>query len=535
MIATLGEAAWGLTVLEGTLIGRYQIQGELGSGGMSTVYRADDPVIGRSVAVKIIRWEDSGSPEQQRQLEQSFQREIHSAGVLQHPGVVRIYDAVRQERTAYIIMELVEGQTLDSLFRSEPRPVIPFFLSVCRQTAAVLDFAHARGVIHRDIKPTNILVTPDGTTKICDFGIAKVSQAMTMVLSQTGVTVGTPDYMSPEQVLGKTLDGRTDQWSLAVVACMALSGLKPFRGDSFTDVMTQIVNREPQLPRQLNPGLPPDVDKVLARAFSKDPAQRFPNCTEFITALEAAYTGAKTQTIVLTPRQEAETEVLAPPAKRSLRIPLLIGAVVVLAALGAILALRHSGAPAAPVSGPVTARSAPEVSPALVKPTPKADSARPARKEAARVPASAAAQVYTVHLNTTPPDAAIIIDGKTDETCQSPCESQLSAGRHSVLAKKDGFYPVMRDLVIGPDQADLSFSLVAMTGSMMLETTPSGASISINGEKRPETTPASIKVPVGQYKVTLGKEGYQPMEFNVSVRADQFSQTTVTLAKTAAH
>ncbi len=139
-----------------------------------------------------------------------------------------------------------------------------------------------------------------------------------------------------------------------------------------------------------------------------------------------------------------------------------------------------------------------------------------------------------MHLNTTPPEAAITIDGKMDETCQSPCESELSGGHHTILAKKDGFYPVMRDLVIGPDQADLSFSLVAMTGSLMLETTPPGASISINGEKRSETTPASIKVPVGPYKVTLSKDGYQPMEFNVAVRADQFSQTTVTLAKAAA-
>src|SRR5579862_779337 len=233
-------------MLEGTQIGRFRIQDELGHGGMGTVYRAEDPVIGRRVAIKVIRLDDTGTPEMQRQLAQSFLREIHTAGVLQHPGIVSIFDAGKQENMAYIVMELVSGVTFESMLSAEPRPIQSTLLGVCRQAASALDYAHAQGVLHRDIKPSNILVQPNGVVKIVDFGIAKIAQATTMLLSQTGTTVGTPDYMSPEQVMGKPLDGRTDQWSLAVVAYMALTGAKPFPGEQFTAVMTKIMTVDPQ-------------------------------------------------------------------------------------------------------------------------------------------------------------------------------------------------------------------------------------------------------------------------------------------------
>ena len=276
----------------GTKIGRYQIERELGHGGMGTVFLAEDPVIGRRVALKLIRLDDSGSAEQQRLLAQGFLKETRLAGVLHHPGVVGVFDAGRQDNLAYIVMEFIDGQTLDGMLHSEPRPDLATLLDVCRQAAGILDYAHAHGVIHRDIKPTNLLVQHDGAVKICDFGIAKVMQSTEFTLTQTGMAVGTPEFMSPEQVLGQPLDGRSDQWSLAVVAYELVTGVRPFRAESYTQVMARIMTLDPEPACQHNPDLPKSVDAVFAKALSKKAPDRFPNCCAFVEALESACLGA---------------------------------------------------------------------------------------------------------------------------------------------------------------------------------------------------------------------------------------------------
>ena len=202
-------------------IGRYKIVGELGRGAMGIVYKAQDPSIGRMIAIKSIRLNDLSDDAERVRMRDRLFREAQSAGILSHPGIVTIYDVAEEGGLAYIFMELVNGPPLEKMLKAEQTPDKETLLSVFRQTAAALDYAHKKGIVHRDIKPANIMIHEDGTAKITDFGVAKiVSQQMT----QAGTIMGTPSYMSPEQVQGGVISGRTDQFSLAVIAYEVLTG-----------------------------------------------------------------------------------------------------------------------------------------------------------------------------------------------------------------------------------------------------------------------------------------------------------------------
>jgi serine/threonine-protein kinase len=547
----------------GTKIGRYQIERELGHGGMGTVFLAEDPMIGRRVALKLIRLDDSGSAEQQRLLAQGFLKETRLAGVLHHPGVVGVFDAGRQDNLAYIVMEFIDGQTLDAMMRSEPRPELARLLDVCRQAAGVLDYAHAHGVIHRDIKPTNILVQHDGAVKICDFGIAKVMQSTEFTLTQTGMAVGTPEFMSPEQVLGQPLDGRSDQWSLAVVAYELVTGVKPFHADSYTQVMARIMTLDPEPACQQNPALPKAVDAVFAKALSKKPPDRFPNCYEFVAALEGACgvspatapvaaapvtaatvvraTAAPTAAAPLPPAADSMTPIHEPARKAGPPWGLIAAIALVLAIVGGaawFLLFRHS-TPAAveTAQSPVSPETPATDRPRAVHSQPR-QSAAPgvSGQPAAGQPATRgkpAPENLPVRLVTVPEGAATTIDNRPDSACQSPCSVELSAGQHTIQAKKEGYYPLVKTFQIDPQQSEISFTLDQIMGSVMIETEPAGASISVNGAPRTETTPANIHLPVGQYKVNLTKEGFDPFEYDVTVRADALSRAKATLAKSS--
>ena len=225
-------------------IGRYKIVRELGRGAMGVVYHAIDPNIGRPVAIKTIQLGDVRKPEEQKRLRERLFREARSAGILSHPGIVTIYDVEQQGDLAYIAMEYVDGPTLDQVL-CEPRTARPpsRMFSILGQTAAALDYAHHKGIVHRDIKPANIMIAADGTAKITDFGIAKITTSEH--LTMTGSIVGTPHYMSPEQVQGQPMDGRSDQFSLAVIAYEMLTGEKPYTGEHLTTVVYKIVAEEP--------------------------------------------------------------------------------------------------------------------------------------------------------------------------------------------------------------------------------------------------------------------------------------------------
>jgi serine/threonine protein kinase len=253
---------------------------------MGVVYHALDPNIGRPVAIKTIRIGDSGKPEEQQRLQERLLREARSAGILSHPGIVTIYDVEKQGDLAYIAMEYVDGPTLDHLL-SQGRPMAPQqIFSILGQTAAALDYAHQKGIVHRDIKPANIMIAADGTTKITDFGIAKVTA--TDQFTMTGTIVGTPHYMSPEQVQGQAVDGRSDQFSLAVIAYEILTGEKPYTGEHLTTVVYKIVAEEPVAAHRLNPTLAGAIENTLKKGLAKKPDGRYRNCQEFTEALERA-------------------------------------------------------------------------------------------------------------------------------------------------------------------------------------------------------------------------------------------------------
>ncbi|MDP8988782.1 MAG: protein kinase [Acidobacteriota bacterium] len=266
-------------------IGRYRIIGELGRGAMGVVYKAQDPAIGRMIAVKTIRLGELTDESERERLRERLFREAQSAGILSHPGIVTIYDIAEEGDLAYIFMEIVNGPPLDKMLKSAQTPDKETLLSILRQVAAALDYAHKKGIVHRDIKPANIMVHEDGTAKVTDFGVAKiVSQQMT----QAGTIMGTPSYMSPEQVQGGNISGRADQFSLAVIAYEALTGEKPFVADYLPTLLFKIVREEPAPPQRVNGTLSADVERVMRRALSKNPADRYDTCVDFVNALAVA-------------------------------------------------------------------------------------------------------------------------------------------------------------------------------------------------------------------------------------------------------
>src|SRR5579883_1556615 len=306
-------------------IGRYRVVKELGRGAMGVVYLAIDPNIGRDVAIKTIRLREVEKPEERERLRERLFREARSAGILSHPGIVTIYDVEQQDSVAYIAMEYVDGPTLDQWLSEQQTIPADWMFSILAQTANALDYAHGKGIVHRDIKPANIMLAGDGTAKITDFGIAKVTASEQFTM--TGSIVGTPHYMSPEQVQGQAVDGRSDQFSLAVMTYEMLTGEKPYTGEHLTTVVYKIVAEDPVAPHRLNPTLSGPIELVLRKAMSKKPEGRYRTCREFTDALEkacAATKGWKTM-----PRGSSSNEPTAldkpkpagklPPARHPLR------------------------------------------------------------------------------------------------------------------------------------------------------------------------------------------------------------------------
>jgi TPR repeat protein len=267
-------------------IGRYLITGELGRGGMGVVYDAIDPKIDRAVAVKVIHMESLGDPQKADFLRDRLFREARSAGRLSHPGIVTIFDADQEGQLAFIAMERVEGPSLHRILGEGRELSSAQIFETLRQTAAALDYAHSRKVVHCDVKPANLMIAAGWTVKLTDFGIAKITS--TEYHTRTGLLMGTPSYMSPEQIEGRTLDGRSDQFSLAALAFRLLAGTTPFRGDSLAAVGYAIVNGPRPSAAAVNPRLAQGVDHALGRGLAKSPEERFPSCADFVRALEAA-------------------------------------------------------------------------------------------------------------------------------------------------------------------------------------------------------------------------------------------------------
>ena len=253
---------------------------EVGHGAMGVVYEALDPTIGRKIALKTIRFDGIGTTADE--AARRFKNEARAAGGLNHPNIVTVYDAGEDNGILYLAMEFIEGSTLEALIRQQRTIATQQTIDIIRQVCAGLDFAHARGIIHRDVKPGNIMLAGNGLAKITDFGIARAGEAMTI----TGQVVGTPNYMSPEQVLGKQLDGRSDLFSVGVILYEMVTGERPFEGQSITTIMYKIVHETPIPPRKLDATIHPGLSAVIEKTLSKAADERFPNGEALVRALQ---------------------------------------------------------------------------------------------------------------------------------------------------------------------------------------------------------------------------------------------------------
>jgi len=263
-------------------LGRYKVLSELGKGAMGTVYKGTDPAINRNVALKTIRLDFVQDPDELAELKERLSREASAAGKLSHPNIVTIYDVGNEGILQYIAMEYLEGQTLENMIRRKVKFNYKIIAQMITQICSALDYAHAQGIVHRDIKPANLMVLSDYTIKVMDFGIARVDSSS---MTRTGVAMGTPNYISPEQLQGKPVDHRTDIFSLGVVMYEMLVGRRPFRGENLTSLIYNIVNTEPEAPSSIDKSVPNILDRVIARALKKNPEERYQKAGEIVTGL----------------------------------------------------------------------------------------------------------------------------------------------------------------------------------------------------------------------------------------------------------
>ncbi|MGB9699836.1 MAG: serine/threonine-protein kinase [Thermodesulfobacteriota bacterium] len=264
----------------GMKYGRYEIIKELGRGAMGLVYQAHDPEIDRLLALKVLREDRLTSAA----FVQRFLKEARAIGRLSHPRIVTVYDVGQDHGTIYIAMELLQGEPLNALL--EKRKFSPEEITnLGIQVAETLDYAHQKGIVHRDIKPSNILVQPDGQIKITDFGIAHIEDPEASVQTQAGEILGTPAYMSPEQVMGQQADGRSDLFSLGIILYELSTGKRPFGGSNLASIFKSITQDQPPSPAELNPAIPKSLSQVIMRCLEKNPASRYPTGKDLADAL----------------------------------------------------------------------------------------------------------------------------------------------------------------------------------------------------------------------------------------------------------
>lgn len=261
-------------------LGRYEIISELGKGAMGVVYKAIDPLIERTVAIKTIKLDLS--KQELDNFEERFYREAKSAGRLNHQNIVTIYDIGKSDNIAYMAMELMEGQLLRDILDSHTALSISKIVDIVAQIADGLAYAHENGIVHRDIKPANIMLVRDGVAKIMDFGIAQMPSGSCTL---AGTVMGSPKYMAPEQIAGKSVDGRSDLFALGVILYELLTGEPPFDGDNINSIMYRILNEPPVPPKTLTPRIPESFNFIIAKALAKNPDERYQNAKDLANDL----------------------------------------------------------------------------------------------------------------------------------------------------------------------------------------------------------------------------------------------------------
>jgi serine/threonine-protein kinase len=560
-------------------VGRYEITGELGRGAMGVVYKALDPTIGRTVALKTMRLDVHGLDA--KEMVRRFQNEARAAGVLNHPNIVTIYDAGEQDGIFYIAMEFIEGTTLHEVLAEQRVLATDQVLQLTRQICRGLDYAHSNGIVHRDIKPANIMITGNGSVKIMDFGIAKSGGQVT----NTGQVLGTPNYMAPEQVKGRQLDGRSDLFSLGVILYEMLTGEKPFVGQNVTTIIYKIVNENPITPRDLDVTVHPGLSAIVTKALAKAPDDRYQTGADLVRDLEnyklagSVRTGSTAsispasappeKTLVLPVRVVSGSTVraaAAAPAPAKWPIPLrrpttailsskrsvLLATIVTILILGCAMggyAYHRTQVKMRQLAEEAKAKEAQQaaarepIAIAIPAPTPEnkeviapdttvkffpakksgnAQKAPPPQK-ATSSPNKVFVQQSELKLVSQPDSAKVEIDGWSEPNWVTPfTASHLAAGMHTIVFTKSGYLQQTKSVEsVAGKSIDVTAELAPAVSTIVVTSNPQGANVWIDTKDSGMTTPAQLTVEKGFHKVTVRKAGFKDASTEATVAEGQ--------------
>jgi serine/threonine-protein kinase len=537
---------------------------------MGVVYKAKDPTIGRTVALKTMRLDTHGLDS--GELLRRFQNEARAAGLLNHPNIVTIYDAGEQDGMFYIAMEFIEGTTLQELLMQKQTLPVDEAVQISSDICEGLDYAHSNGIVHRDVKPANIMITAQGAVKIMDFGIAKAGGSMT----STGHVLGTPNYMSPEQVKGKPLDGRSDLFSLGVVLYEMLTGEKPFVGQNVTTVIYKIVNENPISPRDLDVTVHPGLSHIVIKTLAKSPDERYQSGAELVRDLEHYKSAGSTlrattmlpqaaaqsheRTVVLPMRVVSGSAVRATAAApRPIREPVPLRqrgpaghsnretwlfAIILLVLLGGAAAggyayyrtRSQAQKPEAEAKANQAQASTLQPSQAVSSPSPPAAApaasetpggAKTASEDANEtlenkpadpspfnpkklVPRPSIVPPGGISFSSRPDGAKVNIDGAADPAWITPFKSQhLAPGTHSVVFSKDGYLRETRSIEVVAGKSTPVDVALTPAAKLVVTSNPPGAGIWVDGQDTGMVTPSQLMLAKGLHRIRLKKAGYR--------------------------